>query len=193
VLQHFSQRLRGLACEFLRQEAVTPAAAPPESCRPRVCSELACPLLRGLGAGVARAAGIMSAPGQQLPATLCDESQDAIAALYVLVQVGIMACCCNCDRNIAPPTHSKCGCRLQQQCRPCHAALPRHVRGNSCSTMSSTLPNEAPLQYSCLTMLQPCELTPGRSTSCSGKAHGCQSLQMGKLPSLRQPRLRSPC
>ena len=52
-----------------------------------ICSELACPLLRHLAVGVAGAAAAMAAPGRQLPAALCDESQDAVAALYILLQV----------------------------------------------------------------------------------------------------------
>ena len=50
-------------------------------------SELACPLLRHLAAGVAGAAAAMATPGRQLPAALCDESQDAVAAMYTLLQV----------------------------------------------------------------------------------------------------------
>jgi hypothetical protein len=50
-------------------------------------SELACPLLRNLSAGVTGAAAAMATPGRQLPAALCDESQDAVAALYILLQV----------------------------------------------------------------------------------------------------------
>jgi hypothetical protein len=52
-----------------------------------VCSELACPLLHNLSTGVAGAAVAMATPGRQLPAALCDESQDAVAALYILLQV----------------------------------------------------------------------------------------------------------
>ncbi len=41
-----------------------------------------------LAAGVAAAAATMQT-GRQLPATLCDEAQDAVAALYLLLQVRI--------------------------------------------------------------------------------------------------------
>ncbi len=40
-----------------------------------------------LATGAARAAAQMSQPGRQLPQALLDEAQDAVASLYLLLQV----------------------------------------------------------------------------------------------------------
>jgi len=53
-------------------------------CRPR---ELSTPMAQCLATGAARAAAQMSQPGRQLPQALLDEAQDAVASLYLLLQV----------------------------------------------------------------------------------------------------------
>lgn len=76
------------SADVLRDECQERTAHSPLTARCSVRTRrLAVPLVACLAAGVTRAADDMAVPGRQLPAPLLDESQDAVAALYILLQV----------------------------------------------------------------------------------------------------------
>ncbi len=86
--------------------------------------ELGTSVAHCLAAAAAGAAAQLARPGPQLPQALLDEAQDAVASLYLLLQVGAVLIrlsaftSCFAQHDIwAQDVGRICCCRLVQRCR----------------------------------------------------------------------------